>query len=154
MSRGTYARWRPISILGAAWLDTERRLKVALTVVPARSVNLHTVLPRHLPPDQPVKVDPAYLPAKVLAAVEQRLRERFSFDARAFGQPATLSEAIAAMHSVGGVVAVDVNAFHRGEAAALKPRVEARGARREQSRVLGAELLTLDPRPLGIEVMR
>ena len=103
--------------------------------------------------DATVKVDPDYLPEKVLAAVEQKLRERFSFEARQFGQPASLSEAIAAMHGVGGVLAVDVNAFYRGETAELKPRVEARGPRPGGGTLLAAELLTLDPRPLGLQVM-
>ena len=42
-----------------------------------------------------IKVHPDYLPEKVLAAVEQRLRESFSFEARTFGQPVHLSEVIA-----------------------------------------------------------
>ena len=103
--------------------------------------------------DATVKVDPDYVPEKVLAAVEQRLRERFSFTAREFGQPASLSEAIAAIHSVAGVLAVDMNAFYRGETAELKPRLEARGPRAEGGTILAAELLTLDPRPLGLQVM-
>jgi predicted phage baseplate assembly protein len=121
---------------------------------PTVSLLVESYVPGFLRLEAAVKVDADYLPAKVLAAVEQRLRERFSFEARGFGQPANLSEAIAAIHSVGGVLAVDVNAFYRGEAAELKPRVEARGPRPEGGKLLAAELLTLDPRPLGLEVMR
>ena len=41
----------------------------------------------------------------VMAAVHAALLERYSFDARAFGQPVAQSEAIATMQSVSGVVA-------------------------------------------------
>ncbi len=114
---------------------------------------VESYVPALLRLDAAVRIDPDYLPEKVLAAVEQRVRERFSFTAREFGQPASLSEAIAAIHSVAGVLAVDMNAFYRGETAELKPRVEARGPRAEGSTLLAAELLTLDPRPLGLQVM-
>ncbi len=120
---------------------------------PAVPLLIESYVPALLRLDATVKVHPDYLPEKVLAAVEQKLRERFSFEARQFGQPASLSEAIAAMHGAGGVLAVDVNAFYRGETAELKPRIEARGPRAEGGTLLAAELLTLDPRPLGLQVM-
>ncbi|MFL6257077.1 MAG: putative baseplate assembly protein, partial [Pyrinomonadaceae bacterium] len=54
-----------------------------------------------------VRVDPVYIKEKVAGAVEAALRERFSFEARAFGQPVALSEVVAVMQNVDGVVAVD-----------------------------------------------
>jgi hypothetical protein len=48
------------------------------------------------------------LPDAVAAAVRERLRAGFSFDARAFGQPVTAAEVIAAVQSVDGVVMVDL----------------------------------------------
>ena len=45
--------------------------------------------------------------------MEQALREKFSFAARAFGQPVMLSEVIAAVQAVAGVIAVDVDKLYR-----------------------------------------
>ena len=102
-----------------------------------------------------VKVDPDYLPEKVLAEVEGKLRESFSFEARSFGQPVNLSEVVAVMHSVRGVLAVDVNAFYRGETPdpKPKPRLEAKRPQPGGDKLFAAELLTLDPRPLNLGVM-
>ena len=110
-----------------------------------------------------VKVDADFLPEKVLAAVEESLRARFSFEARSFGQPVALSEVIAVVQEVAGVVAVDVNDFYRECApeyievlgnqctpGALNPRLDARGP---LASVSGAELLTLNSVPLGLEEM-
>jgi hypothetical protein len=89
--------------------------------------------------------------------VEATLRARYSFEARAFGQPVTLGEVIAAFHTVAGVVAVDVDELYRAddEKAARKERL-ASGlpARGGGAAAPAAELLTLDPRPLGLEVLR
>lgn len=62
-----------------------------------------------------VKIDPAHESDRVIAAVRSALERKFSFDAREFGQPVILSEAIAAMQSVAGVEAVDVDEFRRLE---------------------------------------
>lgn len=100
-----------------------------------------------------VRVDPDYLPEKVLAGVEATMRARFSFDARGFGQPVTLGEVIGAVHSVGGVVAVDVDELYRvDKAPGLSARLNAEAPARGRARA--AELLTLDPRPLELEVLR
>ncbi|HEX8294489.1 MAG TPA: putative baseplate assembly protein, partial [Pyrinomonadaceae bacterium] len=99
-----------------------------------------------------VRVDPAYLKERVAAAVEAALRARFSFEARSFGQPVALSEVVAVMQSVEGVVAVDVRRLHRdGDGAALNTVVTAQ-LPAPGSGVAGvhpAELLTLHPGPLG-----
>jgi predicted phage baseplate assembly protein len=101
-----------------------------------------------------VQVDPDYVPEKVLAEVERKLRDSFSFEARAFGQPVNLSEVIAVIHSVRGVVAVDVNEFYRVDhPEPPKPRLAAAVPRPGAEKVFPAELLTLDPRPLGLEVL-
>lgn len=101
-----------------------------------------------------VRVDPDYLPEKVLAAIEQQLRASFSFDARAFGQPVHLSEVIAVMQNVRGVTEVDVKEFYRSDQTPdLKPRLEAKQPRPGGDGIFAAQLLTLDPRPLALEVM-
>jgi predicted phage baseplate assembly protein len=57
--------------------------------------------------------DQDYLAAKVEADIRTALLSYFAFDRRAFGQPVALSEAMAAIQAVPGVIAVDVNALHR-----------------------------------------
>jgi hypothetical protein len=106
-----------------------------------------------------VKVDPAFLPEKVLAAVEATLRERFSFAARSFGQNVNLSEVIALVHEVAGVVAVDVNEFYGADTPPapgeppVKPRLEAKRPRPGVDTTFPAQILMLDPRPPVLEVM-
>ena len=65
-----------------------------------------------------VKIDPAYEPELVLAQVELALRDGFSFARREFGQPVMLSEVIAAIQAVAGVIAVDVDKLYRSDKAA------------------------------------
>lgn len=101
-----------------------------------------------------IQVHPDYLPEKVLAEVEQKLRESFSFEARTFGQPVHLSEVIAVIQNVRGVKAVDVNELYRSDQPAkLNPRLEAAAPQPVGDKVFAAELLTLDPSPLGLEVL-
>jgi hypothetical protein len=100
-----------------------------------------------------VRVDPAYIEEKVAAAVESALRARFSFEARAFGQPVALSEVVAVMQNVEGVVAVNVQRLHRDGAGGrllntvVTAALPAPGT--GVARVKPAELLTLHPDPLG-----
>ncbi|PVM82173.1 putative baseplate assembly protein [Caulobacter endophyticus] len=94
--------------------------------------------------------------APVLAAVEARLRGQFSFEARAFGQPVALSEVLAAVQSVPGVVAAQVGQFFRTDEAegvadvllAAAPQSGSAGA------PAAAELLTIDPRPISLVGVR
>ena len=99
-----------------------------------------------------VKVNPDYETDAVLAAVESALRAQFSFDVRAFGQPVFLSEVIAAVQAVPGVVAVDVRQI-------VSRRCQPRRWKRAcwprcqkcllTEALVAAELLTLDAAPLG-----
>jgi hypothetical protein len=102
-----------------------------------------------------VKVDPDYIQEKVFAAVEAALRTGFSFAARAFGQPVTLSEVVSAIQNVAGVVAVDVNKLYRSdEREALNALIPAAAPRAgDDTSVAAAELLTLDAAPLELGVM-
>ena len=88
----------------------------------------------------------------VMVAVQEALLERYSFDNRAFGQPVALSEAIAIMQSIPGVVAVDVDKFYRND----KPtpdwlaRLDAdRPAMGADGVVAAAELLLIDESSLN-----
>jgi predicted phage baseplate assembly protein len=101
-----------------------------------------------------LRLDPAFEAEKVLAAVETGLREQFAFEPRAFGQPVALSEAITLMQQVKGVIAVDVNAFYRSDEAEQRATLlPAAKPRPGSDAVFPAELLTLDPRPVDLEVL-
>jgi predicted phage baseplate assembly protein len=98
-----------------------------------------------------VKVDPDFETDKVHAAVEQELRTKFSFEIRAFGQPVMLSEVIAVVQAVPGVVALDADKLYRSDAgtAALEQRLlAALPAALSNGDAAAAELLMLDPAPL------
>jgi hypothetical protein len=102
-----------------------------------------------------VKIGPEYSDTKVLAAIETALRTGFSFAARGFGQPVTLSEVFAVMQNVPGVVAVDINKLYRTDAVeALNSFLPAFAPRAgDDAGVLAAELLTLAAEPLELGVM-
>jgi hypothetical protein len=98
--------------------------------------------------------DPAYELKPLLAAVEETLRRRYAFEARALGQPVLQSEVIAAVHSVPGVVAVDLDFLYGGTAPAAQTK-KSRQTRLLATRMhasggaaMPAELLTLDIGPL------
>lgn len=88
----------------------------------------------------------------VLTGVQDRLRDAFSFDARAFGQPVALSEILSVMHQVPGVQAVQVTQLYRVDDPAAPSFQTELPAMVPQSGSgagnLGAELLTLDAGPL------
>ena len=102
-----------------------------------------------------IKIDPDYVNETVLAAGIAALREEFSFANRRFGQPVVLSEVIALLQSIAGVVAVDLDKLYRtGASAKLNARLEAELPNGGDPTSLGAaELLTLDPAPFQLEVM-
>jgi predicted phage baseplate assembly protein len=101
-------------------------------------------------------VDPTFLSEKVIAAVEQELRDAFSFDRRTFGQPVHLSEVIAVIARVAGVIAVEVTQFFRSDQPIDPPpsHIAAAVPLPGDDGVLAAELLTLDPQPLKLEVAK
>jgi predicted phage baseplate assembly protein len=99
-----------------------------------------------------VTVDSNHVAETVMAAVMADLRQRYSFDARGFGQPVALSEAIAAIQSVPGVAGVDIDKFHRNDTPtpASKARLDAdRPAMGADGTMQAAELLLLDESALN-----
>lgn len=107
-----------------------------------------------------VKVDAVYDCAAVLAAVEAALRLHYSFDARELGQPVQQSEVIAGVHTVPGVVALDLDFFYGGSAPPSQ-KIKGRHVRLLATRMhvaggqpRAAEILTLDAAPFDrLEVM-
>jgi len=102
-----------------------------------------------------IKVDPDYEAEKVLAEANDTLRDTFSFAKRQFGQSVNLSEVIALVQVVDGVVAVDIDSLYRtGEAVKLNSRLEAELPHGGDPASLGAaELVTLDPAPIDLKEM-
>ena len=95
------------------------------------------------------------LEAQVFAGIDAALRTRFGFAARDFLQSVARSEIVAALHSVPGVVAVDLDTFHRvDQAETLETELKASPPRAGASSDLGAELLLLDARPLNLTVLK
>ncbi|MGE5217807.1 MAG: putative baseplate assembly protein [Chloroflexota bacterium] len=97
-----------------------------------------------------LKIDADFESDRVLAAVEQALREQFAFAARAFGQPVMLSEVIAVIQAAPGVIAVDVDKLYRsGSTPSLQQRLLAElPVLSPDGQLPAAELLTLDAAPL------
>ena len=104
-----------------------------------------------------VKYDPRYDTAIVAAAIVTALRERFGFASRTFGQAVALSEVMAIVQGVAGVVAVDVDALartdHIGGSGLLNPLPAALPQAASLTNTLAAELLTLSDEPITPGVM-
>lgn len=102
-----------------------------------------------------IKIDPDYESDKVLTAAGDVLRAGYSFANRDFGQSVPLSEVIALLQSVAGVIAVNLKSLYRtGSAAKLNARLDAGLPNGGDPNSLGAaELLMLDPAPIDLEVM-
>ena len=102
-----------------------------------------------------IKIDPDYENDKVLTAAGDALRDAFSFEKRSFGQPVGLSEVMALLQAVAGVVAVNITRLHRtGAPAIVNARLEANLPSGGDPNSLGAaELLSLDPAPINLEAM-
>jgi predicted phage baseplate assembly protein len=100
-----------------------------------------------------LKIKTDYQPELVLKSVRETLLSRFSFEARSFGQPVMLSEVIALVQNVAGVVAVNITSLaHSGTIPAATPPTYLAGAMPQEggdSAVMqGAALLMLDPTAL------
>lgn len=152
-----------VTIAGPAGAAIEKTSDLYKKLLAAVLASGDPTVPLHIEPYTPrlfrikakVKVQqPDYLPEKVLPVVEAKLREQFSFDARAFGQVVALSEVLEVMQNVEGVVAVDVDKLYRTDKTEkLNMRLEAALPQTGGEQVVAAELVTLDPSPLNLEVM-
>lgn len=101
-----------------------------------------------------VKVNPDYLTDRVLADVDHKLRDSFSFEAREFGQAVTLSEVTAFIKDVPGVIAANIEFLYRtGSSPKRNPKLDAALPQTGGKVTLPAELLTIGPNPIELEVM-
>jgi predicted phage baseplate assembly protein len=136
--------------------DLKERLRTAIHDAgdPAVPIEIESYVPRFFLIKAGIKVHADFLEEKVLAEIEEELRSAFSFEARAFGQPVNLSEVMAVIHKVEGVIAADVDELHRSDLAAQpNQRIEAAFPIPGDEAIQPAELLTLDPRPVDLEVL-
>jgi photosystem II stability/assembly factor-like uncharacterized protein len=100
-------------------------------------------------------VDPRRQPEPVLAAVRQAIKEKFAFENRLFGQPVTSAEAISAMQSVPGVIAVDLDGLYlRGFSKTVEESLIAEPAKwdQETNQISPAELLLLNPNGITLTI--
>jgi hypothetical protein len=103
-----------------------------------------------------IKVNPDYQEDLVLADAKSVLKTQFAFDARDLGQPVALSEIMATLQHVKGVVAVDVDQLYRvsgiptGEP---RERLLAAMPREGATKCEPAELLLLHVPSVDIQVM-
>jgi predicted phage baseplate assembly protein len=104
-----------------------------------------------------IKVHPDYQADRVVAESRTTLRTWFSFDARELGQPVALSEVIAVLQHVEGVLAVDVDQFYRATGTpGFEPPERLVAALPVEGAMAPApaELLLLHPQPTDIQVMK
>ncbi len=114
-------------------------------------MQLHDYQARFFKMEGTVGVDPKFLLADVTAEIEQVMRTTFSFANRAFGQPVHRSEVIAAIQNVAGVIDVDVTAFYRSDySKSNEPHIPAALPQSGGTDFFSAEILVLDPSPLGL----
>jgi predicted phage baseplate assembly protein len=104
-----------------------------------------------------LKIAAAALTADAIEAVESALRTHFGFDARQFGQAVSVDEVMAVMHGVIGLEGANVTELYRldpGAVPGFTARLFAYPAEwQPDDTVSAAELLTLDPGPVSLEVM-
>jgi len=122
---------------------------------PGVAVTLLPYLPATFRVTGDVAIDPTFESDVVMAAVQAAMRSTFSFARRDFGQPVHLSEVIAVIKDVDGVVSVELSQFYRTDASPVTPPLNDLIAQMPQSgartQPVAAELLTLDPGPLGLK---
>jgi len=137
---------------------------------PAAAVALASFTPLTFRLKTTVQYDSRHLETDVRTALEAALRRAFAFAERGFGQPVTAAEIMEIMHSVAGVIAVDLDELAyvvapqavasqklQGLVKALQPRnvtagalLPAHTARVVNKQIQPAELLLLDQN--GIEL--
>jgi hypothetical protein len=118
------------------------------------AITLETYVPAFFQVVANIQPDEAYLPDKVLADIEQRLRDEFSFDMRRFGQPVTYSEVIACIQNTEGVIAVDIDYLYRSDQSeSLNYLLPSAMPGSSNDIVTAAELLTLDARPIDLKII-
>jgi predicted phage baseplate assembly protein len=92
-----------------------------------------------------VTPDPSLDASAVLDGVKSALRQAFGFAPRAFGQPVGLSEVIAVIQAVPGVLAMSLSTLAFTGSTGIVDLLPAAAPMVGSSGLVGAELLTLEP---------
>lgn len=118
------------------------------------AITLETYKPAFFQVGANVKIDETYMKEKVLADIEQRLRDEFSFEKRKFGQPVSYSEVVACIQNTEGVIAVDIDYLYRSDQSeSLNYLLPSALPGASNDTVTAAELLTLDARPVDLKII-
>lgn len=121
--------------------------------IPDVPVKINSYTPTFFNITANIAVHPDYLTAKVIAEVEQALRTHFSFEARQFGQRVAFSEIIAVIQNVAGVIAVDLDEPKDKTGQEPTGMIPSRLPRPGAEDTAPAELLTLHPGPIVLNLM-
>lgn len=101
--------------------------------------------------DAKVYVDKNYEADKVLNDVKNILLDTFSFEQRSFGQSVTLSEVVAVMQSIEGIIFIDLeNLYFNSRTSKLNERLPAKLARLENNIIKPAELILINPDAISL----
>jgi len=147
---------------GAKILPDSELYKNLLTSIknagdPSVPLRVQSYIPALFRLDASIKIDPAHSSEKVMDALNKSLQTKFSFEARSFGQSVMLSEVMAVMAAVSGVIFVNVDKLNRidgkGGDGLKQPLTAAVPKAGADADILAAELLTLDSSTLDIKVM-
>jgi Bacterial Ig-like domain/Baseplate J-like protein len=103
-----------------------------------------------------IRIDPAYLAEKVIAAARAALFDEFSFERRGFGQPVTAAEVIQVIEGVPGVIATYLRALfefreevpqtsEEQKEVGVAQALPASQARLVEGEMAAAELLLINP---------
>ncbi len=133
---------------------------IAAASDPSQRFDAGTFAQRYFSCKARVAVDPRYVAADVLAAVSTALRAGFGFEARDLGQSVTAAEVVTLIHTVPGVLAVDLDELlpYTDDPVPADPAataVPAFGARWDAATraALPAELLLINPAGVVLEEM-
>lgn len=123
--------------------------------IPGVAVTVETYQPVFFRITARIKVHDDYDPDLVLGMVEDELIDQFSFEQRAFGQGVSFSEVNSSIQNVEGVVAVDIDEFYRADSTTglEKNRLVAAAPQPGSLQLVAAELLTLDPGSVELNIM-
>lgn len=127
---------------------------IAQAGIPGVVVIVDSYLPAFFRIEAKIKIMEDYQSDIVLQDIELALREAFSFDNRNFGQAVSYSEVISVMQNVEGVLAIDMDQFYRSDQSpGLESQLLAAAPRPGSLELVPAELLTLDPSPVELNIM-
>ncbi|WP_141340282.1 putative baseplate assembly protein [Bradyrhizobium sp. USDA 3458] len=101
-------------------------------------------------------INPDYTQEAVLLTVEKALRDAYGFERRGFMRLVASSEVLGTIQMVAGVEGVDLDLLHRMSGSGSKPILHSRLLAEPvtitpDGSILAAEMLTLDPGPIGLE---